>query len=254
MRHRPCSVKVVSLEKTKYDFPVNPSDPNSLSTWVIQRIRPGDRVLEIGCATGSLLAYLRDLGCDVLGIEVDPDAGRIAREKGLEIIEADIENGAWMDRVPGPYDAIILADVLEHLREPEKTLKRTAEILSDKGRVYLSVPNVAHWSARRNHLLGRFEYRDLGLMDRTHLRFFTYDTLKELVRTSGFKVKSQTITANYNTLGDTTFWLLSPFYRSKSVREFIVNWIERPLAAIWPRMFAYQFVMELVPRESCPQS
>jgi len=83
---------------------------------------------------------------------------------------------------------IVFADVLEHLRQPEEILSRCKQLLLPSGFVIASIPNIAHWSMRWNLLFGRFDYTNLGLLDRTHLRFFTYKSAFDLFEKSGYAV------------------------------------------------------------------
>lgn len=143
----------------------------------------GSRVLEVGCASGYVGSILiRDKGCRVTGVEVEPAAAAEARQNGLTVFEGSLEEPAFFDSIPGPFDVIIAADVLEHLREPGRVLERFKASLVPGGVVLIAVPNVAVWSMRKRLFFrGDFRYTDAGLLDRTHVHFFTWDTLHELV-------------------------------------------------------------------------
>jgi len=149
---------------------------------VIDWTPQGSRVLEVGCASGYVGGVLvHDKGCAVTGIEVAPAAALEARQRGLTVIEGSLEDPALWTSIPGRFDVIIAADVLEHLREPERILERFKGSLTEQGIAIIAVPNVAAWNMRKQLFFrGDFRYQDEGLLDRTHLRFFTWDTLHEL--------------------------------------------------------------------------
>jgi 2-polyprenyl-3-methyl-5-hydroxy-6-metoxy-1,4-benzoquinol methylase len=166
---------------------------------VLDEVPDGARVLDIGCATGYLAAELSRRGCTVDGIELDPAAAEQARTHCREVTVGDLEAPATQaevqrmlagTRVGGP-DFIICADVLEHLHDPWTVLAWLRTLLAPGGRAVVSVPNIAHWTARRALLCGRFDYTDHGLLDRTHLRFFTRASAAELARHAGFAVRAE---------------------------------------------------------------
>jgi len=151
---------------------------------VLELVPPGSRVLDVGCAEGYLAAELKARGCDVIGVEPDERAAAIARERGIDVLDVDIEN-VTLDAAG--FDVVIFADVLEHLRDPEEVLRR----MLPAGRVVVSLPNIAHWTARRTLLRGDFPREDFGLFDRTHLRYFTRATARELAETAGYRVTAE---------------------------------------------------------------
>src|SRR5688572_4087398 len=143
-------------------------------SWVPQR----SRVLELGCATGYLGEILvRDRGCRVDAVELDPIAAERAASKGLKVTVGSLDDPAVTAAIPGPYDVVIATDVIEHLRDPSHILTDLGRWIGRSGVAIVAVPNVAVWSMRLRLLRGDFEYADSGLLDRTHLRFFTWHTL-----------------------------------------------------------------------------
>jgi 2-polyprenyl-3-methyl-5-hydroxy-6-metoxy-1,4-benzoquinol methylase len=166
---------------------------------VLDEVPDGARVLDVGCATGYLAAELSRRGCTVDGIEFDPAAAQQARTHCREVTIGDLEAPATQAEVErmltsagvGGPDFIICADVLEHLRDPWAILAWLRTLLAPGGRAVISVPNIAHWTGRRALLRGRFDYGDYGLLDRTHLRFFTRASAAELARRAGFAVRRE---------------------------------------------------------------
>jgi 2-polyprenyl-3-methyl-5-hydroxy-6-metoxy-1,4-benzoquinol methylase len=157
----------------------------------------GARVLDVGCATGYLAAELVARGCTVVGVEFDPVAAQQARAVCREVVVGDVESEAVRADIAravadaGGVDAVICADVLEHLRDPWTVLAWLRTLLDPGGRAVVSVPNIAHWTVRRELLRGRFDYTDFGLLDRTHLRFFTRASATELAHRAGFAVQAE---------------------------------------------------------------
>jgi 2-polyprenyl-3-methyl-5-hydroxy-6-metoxy-1,4-benzoquinol methylase len=120
----------------------------------------------------------------VVGVEPDPRAAAVARENGIEVLGLDVEQ---VPLAAAGFDVVVFADVLEHLRDPATVLRRALPA----GRAVVSVPNIAHWTARRELLRGRFPYGDHGLFDRTHLRFFTRETARAMAADAGFRIVAE---------------------------------------------------------------
>jgi methionine biosynthesis protein MetW len=163
---------------------------------VVELVPPGSVVLDVGCAGGYLAEALLRRGARAIdGLELDPGDAEAARAVCRTVVLGSVEDPATIDRLPdGAYDAIVLADVVEHLRRPEEALRSLVPKLRSGGRFVLSVPNVAHWSVRLALLRGRFRYEDVGLLDRTHLRFFTRETLLALLEDTGLRLEREELT------------------------------------------------------------
>lgn len=157
----------------------------------IVRMVPDDAllVLDVGCATGALGAALKRLlpAVSVIGIERDQSAASVARQRLDEVLCLDL-NGLTRDQIPGHYDAIICADVIEHLLDPERLLRILADRVAPGGLLILSVPNVRHWSVLAPLLVeDLFTYTDEGLLDRTHLHLFTRTELIRMLGRAGWR-------------------------------------------------------------------
>jgi 2-polyprenyl-3-methyl-5-hydroxy-6-metoxy-1,4-benzoquinol methylase len=164
--------------------------PDSAHTLVMDLVPHEAKVLDVGCATGYMARALVDnRSCRVTGIEISEEAGKQARRHCDRVIIGDIET-MDLDEELGEerFDAIIFADVLEHLRYPAQVLLRVRTFLSENGAILASIPNVAHGSVRLALLAGEFRYRPLGLLDKTHLRFFTREGVQDLFEESGYAV------------------------------------------------------------------
>lgn len=155
---------------------------------IYRLVEPGWRVLDVGCGEGYLGERLKvDKNCVVVGVEIDEGKARQARARLDDIIISDVE---VMDDLTcyRDFDAIILADVLEHLRYPKQTLQGLSMYLKNQGCLLVSVPNIANWMIRLKLLFGKFNYEESGILDKSHLHFFTLSTIKEFLEEAGFEV------------------------------------------------------------------
>jgi len=151
-----------------------------------------ERVVEAGCSSGAMgAAYLRDNpGAEYIGIELVEEYAERARERLSEVVVGNVEH--LEDRtfeVLNPTDCWIFGDVLEHLYDPWRMLKRVRGSLAEGGCVVACIPNVQHWSLQSWLNSGLFEYGDDGLLDRTHIRFFTRKSILELFRSTGYQIE-----------------------------------------------------------------
>lgn len=148
----------------------------------------GKSFLDIGCGAGHLGAALKAKGAAYcVGVERVAHMAEEARQQLDEVICANIEDmeAAF---VPGNFDYLIFGDVLEHLIDPAAVLKRFRPFLKPEGRIVASIPNVAHISMLVELLSGRWRYQSEGLLDSTHLRFFTLEEIKTLMQNTGFNL------------------------------------------------------------------
>lgn len=138
-------------------------------------------VLDVGCGAGANAARLRARGCDVQGITRSPAEAELAAPHLTRSWVFDVES-AWPAELEHErFDALLFSHVLEHLREPSRVLARFCRLLRPGGSVLIAVPNVLAWRPRLSFLAGRFEYAASGVLDSTHLRFFTYFSADELL-------------------------------------------------------------------------
>lgn len=169
-----------------YDTTVDPEAEQNSHAFTLDLVGYNKRVLEVGCATGYFTKALVDRGCSVVGIELDPEAATIAEEWAERVVVGDLDAGElWYELKDETFDAITFGDVLEHLRDPLTTLRAAARHLKPSGIVVISVPNIAHGDVRMSLLQGTFSYNQTGLLDRTHVHFFTKSSLEDTVKEAG---------------------------------------------------------------------
>jgi len=149
------------------------------------------RILDVGCGAGELGRVLKGrAGRVVVGIEAHPAAAAAARQVLDEVLEVDLDTLEVLPWPDGSFDCVICADILEHLREPARLLPLFHRLLAPDGRLVMSVPNVRHAAVLVPLLVhGRWQYRDEGILDRTHLRFFTIEQLAEMLLAAGFSIE-----------------------------------------------------------------
>ncbi len=170
-----------------YDIKVEEIGENSPYWYVKNNISDHQKVLDIGCATGYLGAYLKQFyDLELVGVDYDDYYIKKAGERNVysDLIKLDLNNfDEELNDYVSYFDRIIICDVLEHLNNPMDVLKNLSRFLKDDGKFLIDVPNISHASIKYNLLLNKFEYTPFGLLDETHIRFFTLDSLvKDLTK------------------------------------------------------------------------
>lgn len=147
-------------------------------------------VLDVGCGSGALSEAIKKIGYRVIGIESNADACAVAARRIDKVVEMDLQKIDDLKREVncGQVDIIVFSDVLEHLYDPYTTLKSYLEFLKPGGLVLISLPNAAVWSNRLRLLMGNFNYDDTGVRDRTHIRFFTFKSARQIIEASGCNI------------------------------------------------------------------
>lgn len=149
-------------------------------------------LIEVGCSSGALARALKAQRpeCYYVGVEIDSEYSALASASCDECLTADIEavSREFWDAQRG-RDCWVFGDTLEHLKDPWRILSEIRAVIPSDGAVVACVPNAQHWSLIARLSVGDFRYQDSGLLDRTHLRWFTRQTLIELFRDTGFHVE-----------------------------------------------------------------
>ncbi|MEY2477448.1 MAG: hypothetical protein QOG87_2763 [Actinomycetota bacterium] len=180
----------MDLSTPTWDGDVHPAYANPRPEVTAVVPRTAKRVLDVGCSVGEMGAALRARGHEVVGIEYDPALAERAKTKLDAVIAGDVEAMASRGDDPGgPFDCIVFADVLEHLRDPWSVVRWSEGLLTADGCVVVSVPNVRHLQTFWNLLVRkRWPYQEVGIFDRTHLRFFTRNNLPDLFAGTSLRI------------------------------------------------------------------
>ena len=200
----------MDLSTPTWDGDVHPAYANPRPEVTAVVPRHAHRVLDVGCSVGSMGESLKQRGHEVVGIEYEAPLAARARERLDLVIEGDVEVMARDGADLGlPFDCVVFADVLEHLRDPWSVVQWGATLLADDGVMVVSVPNVRHLETFWQLVVRRrWPYHEVGIFDRTHLRFFARRNLPELFEGTSLRITSI----------DRSF-LLSPF-RSERVNRW----------------------------------
>ncbi len=169
-------------------YTIRYDDPDHAHVLTLDLMKGSRRVLDVGAATGYLSEAMAAQGASVVAVEIDPASAAIARGRGADVRVGTVDETVAADEM---FDAILVADVLEHVADADAFLRSLLRHLTADGRLVLSVPNVAHYTMRWALASGRFDYADTGLLDRTHLRFYTQASLERLLRRHGLAVETR---------------------------------------------------------------
>ncbi|MHB1209345.1 MAG: class I SAM-dependent methyltransferase [Acidimicrobiales bacterium] len=172
--------------RSHYDADINPELENNSHSSILRMVGFNKRVLEAGCASGHVSKMLHAQGCSIVGVEADANVVDLARPWLERVVIGDFDDPAvWRGLEGENFDAVVFGDVLEHLKDPLGTLRAAVKHLVPSGIVVLSVPNIAHADVKIALLNGTFPYRDSGLLDETHIHFFTKQSALDLVKRAG---------------------------------------------------------------------
>ncbi len=187
---------------SKYDFELDLS-LNTSTGKILDKIKKGSRVLEFGCAEGRMTRYMKDdLSCEVYICEQNEESFNNALKYAAGGVCGDILSLEWFEKFKDiKFDAIIFADVLEHLTDSGKALTYAGKLLADNGEVLISVPNITHNDVILKAVNEHFDYTDTGLLDDTHVRFWGKENIPALIESAGLSLRK--IEATYLETGFT---------------------------------------------------
>ena len=199
----------------------------------LQMLPDQSKVLDVGTASGTLARMCADKPLRLFGIEPNADWAKLASPLYERIWVGTIEG--IEEKCLGGYDVIVLGDILEHLPAPEQVLQKLVEHQSSNCLFIVSVPNIANLWIRLNLLFGRFEYTERGILDRTHLRFFTRKSLVAMLENAGLNIISIQTTP-------IPLELISSFFSTSAGR--ILHKLLARCTAFMPTLLGYQFIVE----------
>jgi 2-polyprenyl-3-methyl-5-hydroxy-6-metoxy-1,4-benzoquinol methylase len=200
---------------------------------IVGAIRPGSRVVDLGCSQGLLAQPLLAKGVRVIGVDEGPGEGVATALEAY--YQRDLEEPLDLP-VGRAFDYVVVADVIEHIRNRANLLRGARRLLKPGGRLIISTPNIALWFYRLSLLAGRFEYGPRGVLDQTHVHLYTRDSFRRELESAGFHVLEERVTAlPFEVVFESTG-------RSRVVRSAARAY--HALARLWPEMFAYQIILD----------
>ena len=223
----------LGIDPLRYDG--QRDDPSEVAG-ILRALMPSNvSVLDVGCGTGSI-TVIANRGHDNLIVAVEPDTARaeMAASRGVNVHNCYLDE-AFIEK-HGQYDVVMSSDVLEHTPDPHRFLNLLVKATTQNGLLLISVPNVAHWSVRLNLFFGRFDYEPCGIMDVTHLRWFTAKSILALFKDCDLEV---------TVLRHTTGFDL-PIY-NRGLLRLIPGRLKRPairmFTTLFPKLFGVQHVL-----------
>ena len=218
-----------------YEYKSDPYSSHSKILKLSKSLREKNpEVLDIGCAQGYIARELKEKGHSITGIELDESSASLAKDYCKKLIIGDIETLNPQLKKES-FDLIIFGDILEHTKDPEAVLKKYLQFLRQGSYAIISVPNIANIHIRLSLLFGRFNYSQKGILDKTHLRFFTLKTFKRLIKKSNLKLLKLEP-------APIPLPLVFPSTAKSNIFHFIhkINYL---FTKLWKKMFAYQFII-----------
>jgi len=209
-------------------------DPFSSHSLILAKVGDGygRRLLDVGSAQGVLAERFTQRGFEVTCIEGDSQLAALAQSRCHKVICVDLEGP--LPQLEGQFDVIVYGDILEHLKNPLDFIRVFNQYLAPKGKVIVSVPNIAHLFVRLSLLVGRFEYMERGILDRTHLRFFTLASFRQFLSAADVTLVEICATP-------VPLYLIWPVLK-KWVWLRMLHHINAAVSSAWKTMFAYQFI------------
>ena len=216
------------------EYQLKPSEDSShgrISTMLAAR--PPAKILDLGCSSGLLAERLQEMGHHVTGVDLYEFPETADRMSAF--YKADLSRGIPA-LVGTGFDLILMADVLEHLAKPGNLLQECRDLLTPEGSIMLCVPNIGHWYPRARATIGAFDYDQRGILDSTHLRFFTRRSIRKAAERNGYTVRRlEPVGLPLDALG------------LDGTKAQVVRLIDQLLVTTWPTMFGYQFIVEATP-------
>lgn len=190
-------------------------------------------VLDVGCSKGFIGQSLKDSNFEFYGVDCDKKDAEIASKyyKNVKIMDLDKDKIDYSDK---KFDILIFADILEHLKNPKELIVNTKPLLKKNGLIIISTGNIANIYIRISLLFGNFSYAEKGILDKTHLKFFTLKTMKQFIKETGLKMLKEEFTS-------VPFYLVNSIFSKQSI-FYIVYKIYYIFIFLNPSLFSYQFI------------
>ncbi|MEG2554481.1 MAG: class I SAM-dependent methyltransferase [Odoribacter sp.] len=204
--------------------------------YFLTQIPPHSSVLEFGPGCGHMTKYLKEeLKCKVTCIELIPEMAKMAALYAEKMIISNIDEGEWEKEITGTFDYILFGDVLEHLKKPDLAIEKAIKILSPDGFIISSIPNISHNAIIMSLRHGKFQYTDFGLLDNTHIHFFTREEMNRIFNEKGLHcVEEKSIFKRPSSIEPQEFYiqnisLIYPLIRRRDghIFQFVCKWSQK---------------------------
>jgi methionine biosynthesis protein MetW len=207
--------------------------PHGSHMQILEAIRPGSRVLDLGCSQGLLARALASKGVRIVGVDRTPESSVSRELEAYHRRDLELPLDIPEERA---FDYVVVSDVIEHVKEREQLLRSARRYLKPDGRLLISTPNIAIWFYRLSLAIGRFEYGPRGVLDETHVHLYTRATFRREVERGGFRILRERVTAlPFEVVFESTG-------QSRAVAALSAAY--HGCARAWPKLFAYQFIIE----------
>lgn len=207
------------------------TSPNTSFSKIFSLIPSNSKnILDIGCASGYLGKYIKSKykSIPITGLDNNKEDIKIAKKNLDEALIFNLESDIFPERFKkNKFDVVILADILEHLINPEKLLQNLHQIITSNSTLIISIPNIVHQSTIINLINRKWEYTDTGILDKTHLKFFSRQSICQLLKQNGFVIEKIDFTTKKESL---SFW-------QKPFRFYLTH----------PDFLAYQYIIKAKP-------
>lgn len=225
----------------EYSYPLA-LQGNGTAAKTLRLVGNNKKVLELGCSVGTQSKILyEELKCDVTGIELNSHAARQAEPYCTNVIVGNLDTLDFETEFPSQkFDVILCADVLEHIYNPTALLKRVKPLVSPNGAIVASIPNITHIALIFEMLHGKFDYRDKGLLDDTHIRFFTRSSLIRSFTDAGFIISH--IDRGLAGVNETEFSVNNSTQEDNDILDYIRTYNEE--------CFTYHFIVKAYPSDA----
>ena len=217
----------------RYQYKPEPWSSHSLILEQLRHYPEGTRILDVGTAAGTLGKNCLERGWILHGVEPVAEWAELSRPYYAEIRGQVLEQVG--DDFLADHQVVVCADVLEHMPDPSSQLQRLVDLHPAGTRFLISLPNIANLRIRLHLLFGSFEYTEVGILDRTHLRFFTQRSARRMLENAGLRV--QRVLPTPVPLG-----LVSPFFNTNRLGRWLYRLLAQLTYAL-PRLLGYQFVI-----------
>lgn len=206
----------------RYDTSRRFSEPGSALNRVVQLVGHNRRVIDVGCGPGVVASRLAQRGCEITIVDSDREALRLASGHARRAYCLDLNDPAWTERLERGerYDVVILSDVLEHLVDPDAVLQGAVQLLADGGHVVLSLPNISHNGIVATLWQSNFKYSETGLLDRTHVRFYSAHDIEPLLERASLVLEHvEFVTVHPRRTEFASAWEALPLHAKLSLRS-----------------------------------